>query len=180
MRDIVKDEELTWDYQDAGGESWFYGREDEKGAGELSAGRLSCKCGSPRCVGRCSDRRPVAAICRLSCGFALVLSPCVVCVHQLPRLDSFRSRAVDSSGIIDCNGLQVKSRTMEAALTLFLQWRGVAAMLRHTRDPRKSSDGCETRRGPKGSPHAAGRANVNLHDRSHHQITLIVHWSCNC
>lgn len=51
VRDIACHEELTWDYQDAGGESWFYGREPEKGAGELTAGRIPCKCGSSSCRG---------------------------------------------------------------------------------------------------------------------------------
>ena len=48
-RDIAAGEELTWDYQDAGGEGWFYGRHllDVP----IGLDRVKCRCGSLLCRG---------------------------------------------------------------------------------------------------------------------------------
>lgn len=53
-RDVQAGEELTWDYGDASGEGWYYGRQVrgealsalENKASQLTTGRLVCRCGS--------------------------------------------------------------------------------------------------------------------------------------
>lgn len=48
-REIKAGEELTWDYGDASGEAWYYGRGVPQvlGSGD-DADRLRCECGSPK------------------------------------------------------------------------------------------------------------------------------------
>ena len=48
-RNISEGEELTWDYQDAGGEAWYYGKERSGGTGEQ--GGIPCVCSSVMCRG---------------------------------------------------------------------------------------------------------------------------------
>jgi SET domain-containing protein len=51
VRDIETGEELTWDYQDAGGESWFYGRDTTNSPSVDEHSTRPCRCGSIACRG---------------------------------------------------------------------------------------------------------------------------------
>ena len=52
VRDIQAGEEMSWDYSDAGGETWFYGRGERLEVVEMDTqDRLACLCGSSECRG---------------------------------------------------------------------------------------------------------------------------------